>query len=243
MEIAKSKQSLCALAVCYLFNAVLSASLVFIGVAANAQPDAPVAGQTTAVSVERLVAEFGPWVGNADDLESVATTLLSGRATQIEGAASVPPATGPLGYGEARLALKLAQGALVQQGVAHPDADQLRVALHGGELRTDHGLQTIPGVLPQKVQGTGWGAMATGYGLSAQDMLPPPRPHVARPVVQLKTKPAKATNGKSKASASQKGASKRVVAKQTVKKPVAASKAKKPVAKASPKKVPAKAVK
>jgi len=220
----------------------LGAGLLSISTPASAQPDAPLAGQTTAMSVERLVAEFGPWIGKADDLENVSTTLLSGRATSTEGAASMPPATGPLGYGEARLALKLAQGALVQQGITNPDADQLRVALHGGELRTDQGPQTLPGVLPQKVQGLGWGAMATDYGLSAQDMLPPPRPHVARAVAQPKPKPGKAANAKSKAAAAKKGVAKKVAAKPATKK-VATAATKKPVAKALPKKAPPKAVK
>ena len=70
-----------------------------------------------AASTERLIAEFGSWIGNPHDADQVVTTLRSGRPTATAGAASLEPATGPLGYGEVRLALKLAQGALAQQGV------------------------------------------------------------------------------------------------------------------------------
>ena len=240
MQVLKTKRTTSSLLAHFVVVGVLGAGLFTINTPAEAQPDAPIASQSTAVSVERLVAEFGPWIGKADDIESISTTLLSGRATSTTGAASVPPATGPLGYGEARLALKLAQGALAQQGVTNPDADQLRVALHGGELRTAQGPQEVPGVLPQKVQGTGWGAMATGYGLSAQDMLPPPRPHVARAVAQ--PKPGKVANAKSKAAAAKKGVAKKVAAKPAAKKAATAA-TRKPVAKAPPKKAPPKPVK
>ena len=130
--------------------------------------------QPTSASNERLVEEFSPLVGNNADTEALITSLRTGHATQTEGAASVDPATGPLGYGEVRLALKVAQGALAQQGITHPDGNQLRAALHGGVLKTEAGEQTLPGVLPLKSQGTGWATMAESYGVTALDMLPPP---------------------------------------------------------------------
>ena len=132
------------------------------------------ASQPTSASNERLVEEFAPFVGNNADTEALITSLRTGHATQTAGAASVDPATGPLGYGEVRLALKVAQGALVQQGIAHPDGDQLRAALHGGVVKTEAGEHSLPGVLPLKSQGTGWAAMAENYGVTALDMLPPP---------------------------------------------------------------------
>lgn len=126
-----------------------------------------------AASTERLIAEFGSWIGNPHDADQVVTTLRSGRPTATAGAASLEPATGPLGYGEVRLALKLAQGALAQQGITAPNASQLQAALHGGALLTPQGEQMMEGVLPQKAQGTAWATMAGRYGLTTEDLLPP----------------------------------------------------------------------
>lgn len=181
-----------------------------------------------AASTERLIAEFGGWVGNRHDADQVITTLRSGRPTAMAGAASQQPATGALGYGEVRLALKLAQGALAQQGVAYPDAAQLQAALHGGVLRTAQGEQTLEGVLPQKAQGTGWATMADRYGLTTEDMLPPPGKAVtvkrlAEP--SAKTKAKAGAKGRAKTSAKAKSATKGS-AKSSAKKTTGKTKAK-----------------
>ncbi len=175
-----------------------------------------------AASTERLISEFGGWIGNHHDADQLVTTLRSGRPTATEGAASVAPATGPMGYGEVRLALKLAQGALAQQGVSYPNQDQLQAALHGGVLRTPQGEQAMDGVLPQKARGTGWAAMADRYGLSTEDMLPPPGKAVTVKSAAPKPKPKARPGAKVKASA--KGKAKPVAKK-------AAGKSAKPAAK------------
>ncbi|NBX20495.1 MAG: hypothetical protein EBR58_03525 [Betaproteobacteria bacterium] len=196
-----------------------------------------------AASTERLISEFGGWIGNRHDADQLVTTLRSGRPTATEdqlvttlrsgrptateGAASKEPATGPLGYGEVRLALKLAQGALAQQGVAYPNPDQLQAALHGGVLRTPQGEQVMDGVLPQKARGTGWANMAERYGLTMEDLLPPPGK-----AVTVKSAKQSAAKGKAKAGAKGKAsakASSNGKAKASAKKPVA--KAAKPAAK------------
>jgi hypothetical protein len=174
-----------------------------------------------AASTERLISEFGGWIGNRHDADQLVTTLRSGRPTATEGAASKEPATGPLGYGEVRLALKLAQGALAQQGVAYPNPDQLQAALHGGVLRTPQGEQVMDGVLPQKARGTGWANMAERYGLTTEDLLPPPGK-----AVTVKSAKHSATKGKTKAGAKAKAsakASSNGKAKSSAKKPVAKS--------------------
>lgn len=149
-----------------------------------------------AASTERLIAEFGSWIGNPHDADQVVTTLRSGRPTATAGAASLEPATGPLGYGEVRLALKLAQGALAQQGVTAPNASQLQAALHGGALLTPQGEQMMDGVLPQKAQGTAWATMAGRYGLTTEDLLPPAGKAV---VVKRAAEPSAKANSKTKA--------------------------------------------
>jgi len=149
-----------------------------------------------AASTERLIAEFGSWIGNPHDADQVVTTLRSGRPTATAGAASLEPATGPLGYGEVRLALKLAQGALAQQGVTAPNASQLQAALHGGALLTPQGEQRMEGVFPQKAQGTACATMAGRYGLTTEDLLPPAGKAV---VVKRAAEPSAKANSKAKA--------------------------------------------
>ena len=131
---------------------------------------------------ERLVAEFTPWLGNRDDTEALVNTLRSGQPTRPSGAAGVGPATGAMGYGEARLALKMAQSTLAQQGVTQPDTEQLRAALHGGAAQTPGGVQELPGVLPLRAQGMGWAAIAERTNVPIEDlMVPPPKqPQQAR---------------------------------------------------------------
>lgn len=121
---------------------------------------------------QRLVAEFSPWIGNPQDTEMLVHSLLGGQPAG-SGAASVAPATGALGYGEARLALKLAQNTLAQEGITQPSAAQLQAALHGGALDTANGSKQLPGVLPQRAQGQSWGAMAQSAGMSVEDLIPP----------------------------------------------------------------------
>jgi len=132
------------------------------------------ASEATAASTERLVSEFAPFVGSHAETESLVTTLRSGRPTSDHGPAGLVPVTGAMGYGEVRLALKLAQGALKQQGIGAPNPDQISAALHGGTVQTPQGEQTLPGVLMQRQQGAGWAAIAQTYNMSPEDMMPPP---------------------------------------------------------------------
>lgn len=150
---------------------------------------------------DRLIAEFTPWLGNRDDTEALVNTLRSGQPTRPNGAAGVGPATGPMGYGEARLALKMAQSTLAQQGVTQPNTEQLRAALHGGAAETPSGVQELPGVLPLRAQGMGWAAIAQRSNVPIEDlMVPPPRqPHQARSTKHGK-KQGHAGKGKGKAS-------------------------------------------
>jgi hypothetical protein len=156
----------------------LTVALLAVATPALAAPAAEPASSSlfTDELSERLVAEFTPWLGNRDDTEALVNTLRSGQPARPTGAASVGPATGPMGYGEARLALKMAQGTLAQQGVAQPDTEQLRAALHGGVADTPGGVQELPGVLPLRAQGMGWAAIAERSGVPVADlMVPPPK--------------------------------------------------------------------
>ena len=143
---------------------------------------------------DRLVAEFAPWVGSPQEAETLAQSLRSGQPAG-SGAASVVPATGALGYGEARLALKLAQGTLAQEGITQPSDAQIHAALHGGVLETANGPKQLPGVLPQRAQGLSWGTMAQSAGVSVEDLIPP------RSAAPKKAPTTKASKAKKKAGA------------------------------------------
>lgn len=169
---------------------------------------------------ERLVAEFTPWLGSREDTEDLVNMLRTGQPTRPTGAAGVGPSTGPMGYGEARLALKLAQGTLAQQGVTQPNTEQLRAALHGGAADTPAGVQELPGVLPLRAQGLGWSAIAQRSNVPIEDlMVPPPRqPHQARSAKHSK-KGGHTVKGKAPAKGAKSTAKKAVPHTSAVKKP------------------------
>lgn len=173
---------------------------------------------------ERLVTEFTPWLGNREDTEALVNTLRTGQPTRPTGAAGVGPATGPMGYGEARLALKMAQGTLAQQGVAQPDTEQLRAALHGGAAETPSGVQELPGVLPLRAQGLGWTAIAERSNVPVEDLMVPP-PRAARQAHSSKHSKKQSHTAKGKASKKATGKAPAKGAKTTGKK---ASNTKKP---------------
>ncbi len=171
----------------------------------------PVLANTDDGYTERLVTEFAPWLGSPQEAETLAQSLRSGQPTG-QGAASVAPATGALAYGEARLALKLAQGTLEQEGIQQPSSAQIQAALHGGVLETANGPKQLPGVLPQRAQGQSWGAMAQSAGMSVEDLIPP---RAATPK-KTSAKAAKTKKKSGKASAAKPG--RKTVAKASGKK-------------------------
>jgi hypothetical protein len=120
---------------------------------------------------ERLVTEFTPLVGSREDTEALVHRLRNGApADSVDGA---DPVNAPLSYGEARYALKLAQGRLAQDGVTQPNPAQLQAALYGGNLDTQNGPKVLAGVLPQHARGVSWGNLAQDAGMSVEDLIPP----------------------------------------------------------------------
>nr|WP_315496053.1 hypothetical protein [uncultured Rhodoferax sp.] len=158
---------------------------------------------------ERLVTEFGPWVGSPQDTERLVQSLQSGQALDPIGAASGVPATGALGYGETRLALKLAQATLAQEGVTQPSGAQIQAALHGGTVDTANGPKALPGVLPQRAQGVSWGAMAQSAGMSVEDLIPPKSAAPKKAAVRKSAKAPKKVAGKQAAKTGAKTATKK----------------------------------
>lgn len=170
---------------------------------------------------DRLVTEFAPWVGSPQDTAALVQSLQSGQALGPGAASAGVPATGGLGYGETRLALKLAQATLVQEGVTQPSGAQIQAALHGGTLDTANGPKTLAGVLPQRAQGVSWGAMAQSAGLSVEDLIPPksaaPKKVARKPAKTKKASGKPAAKAGSKPKAKQAASPRKATPKKTAK--------------------------
>lgn len=186
----------------WLLASLLGTLMACAGVSALANTDD---GYTA-----RLVTEFAPWVGSPQDTEVLVQSLQSGQALGPGGV----PATGALGYGETRLALKLAQATLAQEGVTQPSGAQIQAALHGGTLDTANGPKALPGVLPQRAQGVSWGAMAQSAGMSVEDLIPPKSAAPKKAAVRksAKAKATKKVAGKQAAKTGAKTATKKAAA-------------------------------
>jgi len=83
----------------------------------------------------------------------------------------VPP-TGNTGLGNVDIALAFASAQLVELELSRPSPDQLKAALMGGEV--EYGTanpkmkKTLPGILPLRAGGKGWGQIAGDLGYKLQ---------------------------------------------------------------------------
>jgi len=122
----------------------------------------------------RLVSGFSGFAGSEQNARSLVTGLRQGNAitlnaTGTEGSGAgesvtFTPATRPMGYGNVRIALALAQEQLAQNGITQPTPDQIRAALAGGTLASGVGepgtTTRLQGVLQMRADGMGWGRIA-----------------------------------------------------------------------------------
>lgn len=124
--------------------------------AANASAETP---STSASSTEtnKLVSEFGALAGSTDNAKSLVSGLRGGSSVTLtlNGASSTfTSPTKPLGYGEIKIALSLAQESLAKQGITNPTPQQLQAALTGKS-----------GILTLRGEGKGWGVIADSLGV------------------------------------------------------------------------------
>jgi hypothetical protein len=82
---------------------------------------------------------------------------------------SFTPATGPMGWGNVKNALALAQAVLANAGISNPTPDQLAAALNGGSITVTNAdgtttTTTLKGVLAMRASGMGWGQIAQASG-------------------------------------------------------------------------------
>ena len=72
----------------------------------------------------------------------------------------------PMGYGNVFATMALAQESLAAIGITEPTAEELAVALQGGEIVIDGTVNEFDGVLTMRESGMGWGEIAKAMGLN-----------------------------------------------------------------------------
>lgn len=148
------------------------------------------AGTTAAPSpdstgpAQQLISSFAVFAGSAENAASLANGLRTGTLVSLAAAPSTGggigantsiitgdtvsfmPPTRPMGWGNVRHALTLAQRELAAQGISNPTPDQLQSALMGGSVVTATGQTAmLSGTLVLRSQGMGWGQIAQKVGV------------------------------------------------------------------------------
>jgi hypothetical protein len=139
---------------------------------------APLLGQST--TDQEVSSQFVTFAGSPANALALVSGLRNGTPVLLTDAngqtTSFTPISGPLGYGNAVVALSLAQQNLAQLGIASPNPQQIAAELNGGVLSTAAGPSgttitagtptgtSAPGILRLRAAGQGWGAIATRVG-------------------------------------------------------------------------------
>lgn len=126
---------------------------------------------------QALISGFSEFAGSEENAASLVNGLRSGslvtlapaptgsNTTTVAGVSFMPP-TRPMGWGNVRHALTLAQRELAAQGITDPTPAELQAALTGGRITTATGdAVTLPGTLALRSQGMGWGKIAKTTGV------------------------------------------------------------------------------
>jgi hypothetical protein len=126
---------------------------------------------------ERFAAPYATFAGSRENAVALAIALRTGTAATLtyttaatEGqpatttSVTLEPPTRPMGWGNVKHALALAQFSLAQAGVTNPTAAQVEAALLGGGITVDGRSVDLAGVLAQRADGMGWGRIAHSYG-------------------------------------------------------------------------------
>ena len=89
----------------------------------------------------------------------------TGTGTGGTTSTSFTPPTGKMGWGNVFISLALAQDSLARAGITSPTADQLKIALMGGDVTgADGKTVTLKGILQMRADGMGWGQIAQASG-------------------------------------------------------------------------------
>ena len=121
-----------------------------------------------------LINSFSSLAGSPENAAALIGGLRSGGAITLTGPTGngATPAAGatftaptkPMGYGNIRIALSLAQAELAKQGITRPTPQQLQTALLGSAA-AGGGQAAVPGILQMRADGMGWGKIAHTLGV------------------------------------------------------------------------------
>lgn len=122
----------------------------------------------------KLAAGFSDFAGSPENSASLVNGLRTGAPITLTdpGLVGGPPPnsttftspTKPMGYGNVRIALSLAQTQLASEGISNPTAAELQGALIGRTYVGPEGTTTTDGVLQMRASGMGWGKIANTMG-------------------------------------------------------------------------------
>ena len=142
----------------------------------------PGATEATAATPEshmedKIASEFAIFAGSRENARSLVAGLRKGgEVTLVTPSSSSPsgasttfsPPTRPMGNGNVRISLALAQEQLIRLGITRPTAEQVRASLVGETITTGSGptakTTELRGVLEMRAQGMGWGQIAGAMG-------------------------------------------------------------------------------
>lgn len=136
------------------------------------QADPPPAAST--VPNSKLVATYSDFAGSPENSASIVHGLRTGSPITLTDpvvaggpppvSTTFTPPTKPMGYGNVRIALSLAEAQLASQGISNPTATELQGALIGSTTIGPGGTTTTEGVLQMRASGMGWGQIANSMG-------------------------------------------------------------------------------
>jgi hypothetical protein len=145
-------------------------------------PPAPTPTPVTTSSVpeNRLADRFAAFFGSRENALAAVHALRTGTsATLVSTTPCATPCatplpvttttldvpTKPMGWGNVRHSLALAQFSLSQQGITNPTPQQITAALNGGTVTSGTGSTVeLKGILTQRSGGMGWGQIAHAEG-------------------------------------------------------------------------------
>lgn len=147
--------------------------------AVEATPAAPMSSSTLASSqpASALVSRFTPFAGSTANAQALVGGLRSGGNITLQSTTPTIPGTtfnaptAPMGFGNIKIALSLAQAQLNAQGIRQPTPAQIETALLGGTLNAPNGPIDVPGVLAMRSAGQGWGEIAHSLGFKVGDLM------------------------------------------------------------------------
>jgi hypothetical protein len=142
--------------------------------------DATAANKGQTLVAEKIAAFFTNLAGSKENAVALVTALRNGTAVSLTATTTgtgtgtgtgttttttFTPPTGKMGWGNVKIALALAQDALLRAGITNPTSAQLQTALMGGTItKADGTTVTLKGVLQMRADGMGWGQIAQAGG-------------------------------------------------------------------------------